>query len=415
MSLLLRQSLDFALSGEQLTSCSTSATASNQSFLERSVGAMPVAKIPISHTQPLQDPAYVYLSPRLEPKEEGGWIGDVIDSTWNRRGWCLQELMLSRRLLHFCKNKVYFECRAIIASEENELSQRSLPTSITTDGNATLCLLPLEIVRHRETFKKDVQDDVQPLSSKETLERWKTILQQYSQRQLTYPSDKLPALSGLASQYARLTDHKYLAGLWHEDLVQLLLWSMNPQIAPRPLPPHYRAPSWSWASLDGEVTMPALRHSELPSLKVLEADVRPSSLDPFGAVESGYLKVSGLMLKIDYIPEYNHFDRFVAYHRSRFPYDLQIKNGTDESLKVGECRLDRDDVYMLRPEVWYLEVFSDRFCIPTGLILQTTSIAKDEFVRVGIATTNGTVKGQSTKFSDASVLNETHRRTITIF
>jgi hypothetical protein len=378
---------------------------------------MPVAKIPIPPTSPVQTPAYVYFSPRLEPKEEGVWTGDVVDSTWNYRGWCLQELALSRRLLHFCKNKIYFECRAILVSEEKELSQRASRTANATDSTSTLRLLPLDVAQQREILKQDVQGEVLPTLSEEILEqRWEIILAQYSRRQLTYPSDKLPALSGLASQYAKLTDHNYLAGLWREDLARLLLWSMNPQIAPRPLPPQYRAPSWSWASLDGQIIMPISRSCKPPSLRVLEADSRPSGLDPFGAVKSGRLKVSGLMLKIDYVPEYDHFDRFVAYHRSRFPYDLEIKNGANgESLKVGECHLDRDDVYLLRPELWYLEVFSDRSCMPTGLILQTTNMTKDEFVRVGIGTTNAFVAARFTTFNDASVLNEAHRRTITIF
>lgn len=377
---------------------------------------MPVAKIPIPPHQPLQDPTYVYFSPRLEPKEEGVWTGDVIESTWNRRGWCLQELMLSKRLLHFCKNKIYFECRAIIASEENELSQRSSRASRATDGLATLRLLPLDIAQQSESLREDLRDEVRSLSAKETLEKWETIVQQYSWRQLTYPSDKLPALSGLASQYARLTDSHYLAGLWRENLAPLLLWSLDPQIAPRPIAPHYRAPSWSWASANGKLIMPIARSTSPPSLKVLEAHTAPSGLDPFGAVRSGQLKVSGLMLKIDYVPEYNHFDRFVAYHRIRFPYDLEIKNGTDaERLKVGECHLDRDDASLLRPEIWYLEIFTDRSCMPTGLILQTVNNTQDEFVRVGIGTTNTFKHARYTTFSDASILTEAHRRTITIF
>lgn len=416
MSLLPRQFLSPRLPLGRLTSPSTSATASNQSFLERSVDSMPMAKIPIPPTNSSQSPTYVYFSPRLEPKDEGMWTGDVFGSTWNHRGWCLQENMLSKRLLHFCKNKIYFECRTILTSEENELRRRASPTGVSTDSTSTLCLLPLHIARQGKLLKQDFQGDVIPEPSKATLERrWETVLHQYSRRQLTYPSDKLPALSGLASYYARLTGQTYLAGLWREDLPRLLLWSMEPQMAPSPLPPKYRAPSWSWASLDGWISMPISRPSEPPSLRVLEADTRPSGLDPLGAVESGHLKVSGLMLKIDYVPEYSHFDRFVAYNRIRFPYDMEIKNGTNgERLKAGECHLDRDDVSLLRPGVWYLEIFPDKRCMPTGLLLQTTN-ETDEFVRVGIATTNAFGQGRWTTFADASILSEVQRRTITIF
>ena len=378
---------------------------------------MAVAKIAIPPIDPVRNTTYLYLSPRIEPNDEGIWTGDVLDSTWNSRGWCLQETMLSRRLLHFCKNKIYFECRAVLNSEENELSQRSSATGIVTDSNSTVCLLPLDLSRDMRLLERDDQGPLRPASSRDLLApRWVTTLLEYSRRLLTYPSDKLPALSGLASHYARLTDYNYLAGLWREDLAYLLLWSLDPQITPRQLPPYYRGPSWSWASLDGQLIMPVSRSSTRPSLHVLEAETRPSGLDPLGAVKAGHLKVSGLMLKIDFVPEYDRFDRFVSYNRSRFPYDLGITDGTNgKGLKVGECHLDRDDVDILRPDIWYLEVFSDRAFMPTGLLLQTTNDKDDEFVRVGIASTNAFVRARYRTFADASVLNEQQRRTITIF
>jgi hypothetical protein len=293
-------------SAKHLTVSSTSATASNQSFLDRSVHSMAVAKLAIPLANKSQNPTHIYLTPRIEPTDEGIWTGDVVGSTWNRRGWCMQETMLSRRLLHFCNNKIYFECREILTSEENEVNQRSSPTGTSSERQSAICLLPLDISRHRKPPQSDDPSQSLRVSSGDTLaQKWETILQQYSRRQLTYPSDKLPALSGLASHYAKLTGHNYLAGLWREDLAQLLLWSLDPQIAPCPLSPHYRAPSWSWASLDGQILVPVYRIPEPASLLLLEAKTRPSGLDPLGAVISGHLTVSGLMLRIDYVPNYN--------------------------------------------------------------------------------------------------------------
>ena len=162
--------------------------------------------------------------------------------------------------------------------------------------------------------------------------------------------------------------------------------------------------------------MPRFRSPESTSIRFLETAASPSGSNKFGAVESGYLKVSGLMLKVDFVPDYNHFDRFVNFSRIQFPYDLEIKHGTsDRGLKIGECHLDRDDVSILRPEVWYLEVFSDGLCKPTGLLLQTTNENPAEFVRVGVATTNPFKAGEFTTFSQASSLLGACRRTITIY
>ncbi|KIN03019.1 hypothetical protein OIDMADRAFT_97469, partial [Oidiodendron maius Zn] len=40
--------------------------------------------------------------------------GDVDRSRWNTRGWTMQERSLSTRSVHFCKNKIYFECRSTV-------------------------------------------------------------------------------------------------------------------------------------------------------------------------------------------------------------------------------------------------------------------------------------------------------------
>lgn len=85
------------------------------------------------------------------------------------------------------------------------------------------------------------------------IELWYHLLEDYSFRQLTKPSDKLPALSGLARVLGACIKGEYVAGLWSNALVEGLAWSRlggysNPMtIVPRA----YRAPSWSWASCDG--------------------------------------------------------------------------------------------------------------------------------------------------------------------
>lgn len=68
----------------------------------------------------------------------------------------------------------------------------------------------------------------------------------------------------------------------------------------------YRAPSWSWAGLDGAVTYDSQRLSNVggprpetgaPSrndvLQVLDVQTRQTSTDSYGAVQSAYLRVLG--------------------------------------------------------------------------------------------------------------------------
>jgi len=55
------------------------------------------------------------------------------------------------------------------------------------------------------------------------------VLNQYSKGVLTYPGDKLIALSGVAEKFRRyLPSDSYIAGLWKEDLRNQLLWFVAP-------------------------------------------------------------------------------------------------------------------------------------------------------------------------------------------
>ena len=43
---------------------------------------------------------------------------------------------------------------------------------------------------------------------------WYGILHDYSRRELNFPMDKLPALSGIAAMVQKVVGNVYLAGLW---------------------------------------------------------------------------------------------------------------------------------------------------------------------------------------------------------
>ena len=100
---------------------------------------------------------------------------------------------------------------------------------------------------------------------------WLTIVRGYNMRSHTKSKDKLRALGGKAELYHLKTNDQYCAGLWRSHIAEELLWkvfhpratfpsiieeSHNPTNYPRPsikiFPrPGYRAPTSSWASVDG--------------------------------------------------------------------------------------------------------------------------------------------------------------------
>ena len=56
---------------------------------------------------------------------------------------------------------------------------------------------------------------------------WYDFICSYSERDLYYVHDKLPAIAGVATKFAQrfeLTHNTYLAGSWEEDFLTGLLW-----------------------------------------------------------------------------------------------------------------------------------------------------------------------------------------------
>src|ERR1700712_2971096 len=88
---------------------------------------------------------------------------------------------------------------------------------------------------------------------------WKNLVQTYSTCQLTYQKDRLPALSGTAQKMMQAGAYNYIAGLWKESLADGLVWhrtgttdSLLASSGSRPA--DYLGPTFSWASVTGEVT-----------------------------------------------------------------------------------------------------------------------------------------------------------------
>jgi hypothetical protein len=130
------------------------------------------------------------------------------------------------------------------------------------------------------------------------VEQWCSVVQQYSGLNATYPSDKFPALSGIAEHFQTKLQCDYMAGLWRDHLLRGLQWVVaDGNKACRRLP--YRAPTWSWASLDMITSNPNQHHGvrvtyQVPksinpdkNLTVVSARVQSLGKNPYGAVREG--------------------------------------------------------------------------------------------------------------------------------
>ncbi|KAF5687193.1 hypothetical protein FDENT_5517 [Fusarium denticulatum] len=146
------------------------------------------------------------------------------DEPLTKRAWAVQERSLAARTIHYNTGQMYFECRHGIVSEDG--SKTDTP----------YCELS-PVMNHT-------------CSAREALRTWSSIICNYSVRDLTNPTDKFPALSGIASLLGGLLKDEYVAGLWSSVMVQGLAWQgqWRPKLQPIN---EYIGPSWSWASYQG--------------------------------------------------------------------------------------------------------------------------------------------------------------------
>ncbi|CAJ2513530.1 Uu.00g016490.m01.CDS01 [Anthostomella pinea] len=196
------------------------------------------------------------------------------------RGWVYQERALSKRTIHFtrtelvwgCVQDTWCECRSTYPLRPD---QRADPST------RTAAIVPSH----------------HPQDAAET--SWDKIVARYTQMDLSFAEDRLPALGAMARRYAKYHSLNYVAGLWRETLARdLSSWRLNRhggtvvRPRPRPLP----APTWSWASVAGHVALDSDAEAEAPGefLDIVGHEVEPvDGGDVYGRLRVARLAVVG--------------------------------------------------------------------------------------------------------------------------
>lgn len=158
----------------------------------------------------------------------------------SQRAWGFQERLLSRRIVHFAGDQIYFECMEWAVSEDGiELPSRHDCINPYSHPDLTKGLNTNDAVPDRSIPDRN--------SYWEALGQWYSLVSRYGRRKLTYPSDKLPAMSGIAREYSEIFGDSYVVGLWRSSMLGGLAWQSGGGCK---AVSDYRAPSWSWASVD---------------------------------------------------------------------------------------------------------------------------------------------------------------------
>jgi hypothetical protein len=152
------------------------------------------------------------------------------------RGWAFQERLLARRVVHFTAFELVWECK-----EDRWCGCGGALNDNTPSG---------KINNMSSAFKSCISNP----ADEKIRPMWRECVTSFSKRNLTVPTDRLTAISGVA-RLLREPDHdKFLEGLWKDTLPSDLLWycEQSSELSrKRPL-----TPSWSWISVDCGIEWP---------------------------------------------------------------------------------------------------------------------------------------------------------------
>ncbi|KAJ9613066.1 hypothetical protein H2200_003007 [Cladophialophora chaetospira] len=159
------------------------------------------------------------------------------------RSWVYQEMHLSSRVLHFCFQEVIWSCRAMRRSQSG-----------ISDEEATTEFENSTDLHGWDPSWKDLERQRNPDNFDEVRTLWYRIVEEYTRLHISFPSDIFPALAALTQRmYGLRSDGDvFMAGLWRKTLLLDMMWRSPTGIAFE-RPRRWRAPTWSWASVQTQV------------------------------------------------------------------------------------------------------------------------------------------------------------------
>ncbi|EEU37108.1 uncharacterized protein NECHADRAFT_86704 [Fusarium vanettenii 77-13-4] len=228
------------------------------------------------------DTQFIADENEFESIDDFAWAREEAPLT--KRAWIFQERLLSPRTLYFSSDRISWECglkRSITEylpfSNDNALGRGFDVTFVaqyTIPENGTLF---------------DFYD----------------FVDLYTDRELTFPdADKLVAFAAVARRCASWFKGDYCAGIFRDTMPWGLLWqtpSLEWSLEWMTRSQTWRAPSWSWASMDccvrGDL-IPTEQNTDLA--KVVDVSVElVDPNNPFGQVKSASLALTGPLVTID--------------------------------------------------------------------------------------------------------------------
>lgn len=242
-------------------------------FFPRSADAMELLEIELDHPMRWQ------FSQKYTLIDHDYWKRLVSDEPLIRRAWVVQERLLAPRVLHFGSKQLFWECQ----SDACEDFPMGPPEVLGRGDQQNLFKCRDESITQLTEFQH----------SSPAHAVWQRALNSYTHASLTKSEDKLIAIAGIACELSPDISDGYIAGLWKEHIATELLWYVElDTVSSRQK--QYRAPSFSWASVDGGIVPGGWQKDDV-LIEVQEAVAVTETSNPFGSVESGLVRVRGTL------------------------------------------------------------------------------------------------------------------------
>ncbi|KAF1850450.1 uncharacterized protein K460DRAFT_390954 [Cucurbitaria berberidis CBS 394.84] len=239
---------------------------------------------------------------------------DVEDSELSTRGWVFQERALSRRIIHFTKTQLYWECGEGIRSETLN----------------RLC-------NSKSAFMSDPEFPTSMASQYKgmRIKFFEEIYRRYSEKSFTYEADKSLAMAGIERRLERVFKATAWYGILHDpnDLSYLrrsLLWRTSPpaenrEAALKPgsltysikYPADRQVPTWSWMAVKSSIEYMPAPFGEMDWNLDLDLEFAPSTTkdiiqrkQPTGILRGTKLPIGKHSADDDRIFDYHGFAGF---------------------------------------------------------------------------------------------------------
>ncbi len=219
----------------------------------------------------------------------------------NTSSWIQQEVALAPRTLYFGPYRIYYQCSQRTCFEDHEASIHETR----------------KLRLHNFITKQDMvkPNDIGILRPRDPAFNFYALVSQFTTRRLARPSDRFPAIGGVAEWLLGGRADQYRAGVFRNSWMRGLSWYVfQPHRFVSP-PQTYLAPTWSWASQnyavrfvgqdinygydDDTLSIGDQRRyaaiSQRYELHIEEWEVQTAGRNPYGGVIGGTIRGTGVV------------------------------------------------------------------------------------------------------------------------